>query len=206
MRTILLATGNKGKLAEISAMLDLSTQWKTLADFPGISEVEEDGRIFAENARKKALGYARQTGLWTLADDSGLVIEALDGAPGVLSARFCGLPPQSADRKTIDRKNYEKVLALLQDRPDVKRTAHFACCLCLASPERVLIETDGRVEGVIVDNPRGENGFGYDPIFLIPSLNKTVAELTDSEKNSISHRGRAMARLKPLLRDLLRCG
>jgi XTP/dITP diphosphohydrolase len=208
-KRILVATTNRGKFAELSAMLDEDVGWVSLRDFQNIEPVIENGKTFSENARKKALGYAKQTGLWTIADDSGLVIDALAGQPGVRSARFAEfLPPRHQDtkenRKEIDRRNFEKVLKLLKDVPKEKRTARFVCCLCLASPEKILIETEGVFEGFIIEQPIGENGFGYDPIFFVPYLNKTVAQLSAEEKNAISHRGQAVQRLKPLLRKLLR--
>jgi len=184
-------------------MLGDEVEWKSLADFPGLEEVKEDGATFAENACKKAAGYAQATGLWTLADDSGLVVDALGGAPGVNSARFSGARAQGADRKVVDRRNMEKLLSLLQGVPMEKRTARFVCCLCLASPEKVLIETQGTVEGLITPEPAGTGGFGYDPVFLVPELGRTVAQLGDEEKNAISHRGNAMRKLKPLLTELL---
>lgn len=198
---ILVATTNPCKLAELKAMLDANIDWLSLADFSGIAEVEEDGETFAANARKKASGYAKATGLWTLADDSGLVIDALDGAPGVKSARFSGA--KDKDRTLLDHKNMVKVLKLLETIPKEKRTARFICCLCLASPEEILIETEGKLEGLIAEEEIGENGFGYDPIFFVPSLNKTVAQLTAEEKNAISHRSNAIRKLKPLLYKLI---
>ena len=200
-RKILIATSNPGKFAELRAMLDADVQWLSLADFPGIGEIAEDGATFAENARRKAVGYAKAAGLWTIADDSGLVVDALSGAPGVKSARFCG--DKEADRTLLDRKNMAKVLKLLEGTPAEKRTARFVCCLCLGSPEKVLIETQGTLQGLIADRQAGQNGFGYDPIFFVPHLNKTVAQLTREEKNAISHRGNAIRRLKPLLNKLL---
>jgi len=201
--TILVATTNPGKVRELWAMLGEGVEWKSLADFPGVGEVKEDGSTFAENARKKAVGYAQATGLWTLADDSGLVVDALGGAPGVNSARFSGERAQGADRKFVDRQNMEKLLSLLQGVPTEKRTARFVCCLCLASREKVLIETQGSLEGLITREPVGISGFGYDPVFLVPQLSQTVAQLVEEEKNAISHRGNAMRRLKPLLSELL---
>jgi XTP/dITP diphosphohydrolase len=223
-KKILVATTNPGKIAELRAMLDFDVEWVGLSDFPNINEVKEDGETFAENARKKAIGYAKQTGLWTLADDSGLVIDALEGQPGVRSARFAGATDRdrtfvacasaplarfdegretSDERRNVDRKNCEKVLKLLEGVPKEKRTARFVCCLCLASPEKILIETEGKLEGVIAEKEMGTNGFGYDPIFFVPKLNKTVAQLTREEKNAISHRGQAIQRLKPQLEKLL---
>lgn len=189
-------------MTELSTMLDIDLAWKNLADFANLEEIPEDGSTFTENARRKALGYARQTGLWTIADDSGLMIDALGGAPGIKSARFSGA--KDKDRSLIDHKNIAKVLELLKDIPAEKRTARFVCCLCLASPEKVLLETRGTLEGIIADKEIGTNGFGYDPVFFVPHLNKTVAQLTADEKNAVSHRGNAIRKLKPLLSKLLR--
>ncbi len=201
-KKILVATTNPGKITELKAMLGVEVRWVSLADFEGIGEVKEDGCTFIENACKKAVGYAKATGLWTLADDSGLVIDALEGGPGIESARFSGA--KGKDRNLIDQQNIAKVLKLLEGVPTEKRTARFVCCLCLASPEEILIETQGTLEGLIVESPVGENGFGYDPIFFVPGLNKTVAQLTAERKNAISHRGNAIRKLKPLLDGLLK--
>lgn len=200
-RKILIATSNPGKAAELEAMLDLDVDWITLADFPDIPEVKEDGTTFIENARKKAIGYASTTDLWTIADDSGLVIDALDGAPGIESARFSG--EKDEDRTLIDHKNIAKVLKLLKGVPTEKRTARFVCSLCLVSSVEILMETQGTLEGLITEKEIGENGFGYDPIFFVPKLKKTVAQLSREEKNAISHRGNAIRKLKPLLEELL---
>jgi XTP/dITP diphosphohydrolase len=205
-KEILVATGNLGKIVEIRAMLEADVQWLGLADLPPMVEIEEDGTTFAENARKKAAGYAKATDLWTLADDSGLVVDALGGAPGVKSARFSGEKPKDADRTLIDHRNIAKTLELLKDVPEEKRTARFVCRLCLASPERILVETEGTLEGLITDREIGQNGFGYDPIFFVPHLKKTVAQLSGEEKNAISHRGNAIRKLKPLLDELLKTG
>jgi XTP/dITP diphosphohydrolase len=202
LKKILIATTNPGKFAEISAMLGADVQWASLKDFPDITEIKEDGATFAENARKKALGYAKQTGLWTLADDSGLMIDAIGGQPGVKSARFSG--EKETNRKLLDHKNMAKALKLMQGVPKEKRTARFVCCLCLASPEKILIETQGELAGLIAEKEIGENGFGYDPIFFVPKLDKTVAQLATDEKNIISHRGDAIRKLKPLLNELLK--
>jgi XTP/dITP diphosphohydrolase len=200
---ILVASTNPGKIAELRAMLDFDVEWLGMSDFEEINEIEEDGVSFAENARKKAVGYAKATGLWTIADDSGLVIDALGGKPGVKSARFSGEKTINDDGTLIDHRNIAKVLELLEDVPKEKRTARFFCCLCLASPEEILIETEGTLEGLITNKEIGKNGFGYDPIFFVPHLNKTVAQLTAEEKNAISHRGNAIRKLKPLLEELL---
>ncbi len=207
MIKILVATTNPGKMKELSEMLSAAghAEWLSLRDFPDVPEVEEDGHTFAENARKKALGYAAATGLWTLADDSGLLINALDGAPGVYSARFAAdeYDQKSPDRKTIDRLNYQKALRLLDSVPDAQCTARFCCHLCLAKPGQILLETTGFVEGVINRAPVGDNGFGYDPIFYIPAAGKTAAQLDSIEKNRISHRANALAALLPKLKALL---
>ena len=208
IRKILVATANPGKISELRAMLDVDIQWLSLTDFNDIVEIKEDGATFAKNARKKAAGYAQVTGLWTIADDSGLVVDALGGTPGVKSARFSGEKSKGDDKNLIDHRNIAKVLKLLKGVPAEKRTAKFVCCLCLASPERILIETEGTLEGLITDREIGENGFGYDPIFFVPRLNKTVAQLTREEKNAISHRGNAIRKLRPMLDKLLQktCG
>ena len=202
-RQILVATTNPGKIAEMRAMLGGGVRWLGLADIEKIDEITEDGATFAANARKKALGYAEASGLWTIADDSGLVIDALGGAPGVKSARFSGDKLGGDERTLIDHRNIAKVLELLQGIPEDKRTARFVCRLCLASPQEVLIETEGTLEGMITEVEIGKNGFGYDPILLVPHLNRTVAQLMSEEKNAISHRGNAMRKLMPLLEELL---
>jgi len=201
-RTILVATTNPGKIAELRSMLGGNVEYVGLPDFPEVLEIKEDGATFAENARKKALGYAEATGLWTIADDSGLVIDALGGEPGVRSARFSGA--KEKDRTLLDHRNMARVLKLLEGVPEHKRTARFVCRLCLAAPGKVLAETEGRLEGVIAEKQIGENGFGYDPIFFVPHLNKTVAQLSRDQKNAISHRGNAIRRLKPILDALVR--
>lgn len=206
-RTILVATTNPGKLEELTALLGQvgrEIEWLNLNKFPDVPDVVEDGETFADNARKKALGYAQATGIWTLADDSGLVIDALNGAPGVYSARYAEGECSGSNRKTMDTANWKKVLGQLKDVPDEKRTARFICHLCLASPQKILAEATGTVEGVITHCPAGENGFGYDPIFYIASVNKTVAQLENHEKNEISHRGNAIRQFKPLLENILK--
>ena len=187
-------------------MLGGGVRWLGLADIEPIDEIAEDGATFAENARKKALGYAQASGLWTIADDSGLVVDALDGAPGVKSARFSGDKLADDERTLIDHRNIAKALELLDGVPQERRTARFVCRLCLASPQEVLIETEGTLEGLITNEKIGSNGFGYDPIFFVPHLSRTVAQLTSEEKNAISHRGNAIRQLRPLLDELLRTG
>jgi XTP/dITP diphosphohydrolase len=205
-RKILVATTNVGKIAELKAMLDLDADWLDLSYYPEIEEIEEDGETFIENACKKATGYASITGQWTIADDSGLQVDALGGEPGVKSARYSGEKTINDDGTLIDHRNIAKVLKLLEGIPREKRTARFFCSLCLATPDHVLIETEGTLEGLITEKEIGKNGFGYDPIFFVPHLNKTVAQLTSEDKNAISHRGNAIKKLKPLLAKLLKSG
>lgn len=200
---ILVATTNPGKKAEFKEMLDLDIEWLSLADIDNYEEVAEDGATFEENAAKKALGYAKQTGLWTIADDSGLEIDALDGAPGVHSARFSGVHKDHSKKDLIDHENIAKVLSLLKDVPEDKRTARFRCFLCLASPEKILFQTEGKIEGIIIEDKKGDNGFGYDPIFYVPTMGKTTAQMTSIEKNKVSHRGIAVRNLKSKLPQIL---
>lgn len=193
MTQILLATKNAGKLREIRQLTqDVPHRWHGLDEFPHVPEAPEEGRTFAENAAGKALYYAAATGLLTLADDSGLEVDFLDGAPGVDSAYYAGQPRS-------DAANNRKLVAALRDVPSERRTARFRCAMALAQPGQVLAETNGAVEGLIIDEPRGENGFGYDPHFVLPERGRTLAELTADEKNAISHRGRA---LRAMLEEL----
>ena len=196
--TLLIATTSAGKRREIAAGLaGLRIRCVNLADLEPLPEPVEDGVTFLANATKKAVYYARLTQRLTLADDSGLEVDALDGAPGVYSARYAGA---SAD----DAANNAKLVAALRGVPADQRTARFRCVLVLADPERVLATAEGAVEGLIVDAPRGTNGFGYDPHFFVPALGKTTAELAPEEKNRISHRGQAVRAMKEELVKLLR--
>ncbi len=184
-KKILIATSNKGKLVEIQAVMsDLPVQWYCLADFPPMPEVVEDGATFEANAEKKALHYAGHADMWTLADDSGLVVDALGGEPGVQSARYA----QTGD----DLDNNRKLISELSGVPQADRSARFVCCMVLARPGEVLVRAKGTIEGQIIDQPRGENGFGYDPHFWVPELKATTAELPPEHKNRISHRGKAL--------------
>ena len=205
-KEIVLATGNPGKLREMAQVLSgLAIDVIGLKELGDIPEPEETGETFAENARDKALYYARATGRWCLADDSGLQVDALDGAPGVRSARYSrDTVPPGSDRKTIDLANNAKLLGALEDVPDEQRTARFRCCLALANAEGVLIETDGTFEGRIARTPAGENGFGYDPLFFTPERNCSAAQLPPQQKNAISHRGQAVRRFAELLADYLK--
>lgn len=185
---LLIATGNSGKLREIRELLgDFSATLFGLADFPDAKSVAETGSTFAENAALKASGYARQTGILTLADDSGLVVDALCGAPGVHSARYRGEHASYAVR----------IHALLEELKEVEggeRTARFACAIAIASARgEILFTTQAKCEGRIAGTPRGSGGFGYDPVFIPEGYSQTFAELPANVKNGISHRGRALA-------------
>ncbi len=193
MVDIVIASANEGKVREIRQILSgLPANFITLSALP---EVVEDGETFAENARKKAVAVARHTGKWTLADDSGLEVDALGGAPGIWSARWSGGGP---------RANNEKMLAELRGVPAPARTARFRAAVALVSPEgEVLAEAEGVCEGVIGFEARGAGGFGYDPLFAVPEYGLTMAELDPAIKNRISHRGRALERLRdPLTRAI----
>jgi len=193
VRKLLIATHNPGKIREYQTLLaDLPLLVTSLRAEGIVDDVEETGETFVANARLKARAYAQQSGLWTWADDSGLEVDALDGRPGVYSARYAG--PDATDR---DR--YQKVLAELQQYPDRPRSARFWCVVAIASPDDEIFTTEASVEGEIIDNARGEHGFGYDPIFYLPDLGKTMAELPAEAKNQISHRGKAAAAAKALL-------
>jgi XTP/dITP diphosphohydrolase len=194
---LLIATNNAGKLREYTALLgDLPVQLTTPQQEGIELEVEENGATFAENALLKARAYCAASRLPTLADDSGLEVEALGGAPGVYSARYAG-------NNATDRQRYEKLLAELRGIPPAERTARFRCVIALVLPDGTEEITEGECEGVIIDTPRGEHGFGYDPVFYMPALGKTMAELPPELKNRVSHRARALMRMKPILQALL---
>jgi len=187
---LLFATSNAGKLRELRGLVGDAVEVVSLRDLPPIPEPVEDGATFEDNALLKARAYAEASGLPALADDSGLCVDALDGRPGVLSARYA---------EGDDRARYEKLLSELASVPDEARTAAFVCALCLALPGDTapLIEV-GRCEGRIGHTPRGSHGFGYDPVFLLPD-GKSLAELTSEQKASISHRGAAFQKMRPHL-------
>ncbi|HIE03956.1 MAG TPA: XTP/dITP diphosphatase [Candidatus Latescibacteria bacterium] len=194
---LVLATRNEGKLREMrEALSGLEVELMTLSDFPEVPEVHEDGTTFSENARKKALVAAKLTGLPALADDSGLEVDALGGRPGVHSARFAG---EEAD----DDANNTKLLELLKGLPPERRTARFRCVLALAFPDGRVYTVEGTCQGLIAEEPAGDGGFGYDPLFFVPEEGRTFAQMTREEKNSLSHRGRALRKLREVLSRIL---
>ena len=203
MATLLLATSNPGKVAEFCALLarhlDLAhLQILTPRDWQHpLPEVAEIGRTFAENARLKAERLSAVTGLPSLADDSGLCVDVLGGAPGLHSARWAGPEATDADRNT-------KLLMALAEMPPELWTARYVCAAAFVMPGEETVVAEAACEGAIVPSPRGTKGFGYDPLFLIPALGRTMAELTPSEKNSLSHRALAVTQLAPaMVRALL---
>lgn len=194
---LLVATRNTGKLRELAEMLsDLDILWLSLDDQALSVKVAETGSTFRANAILKAECYASASGLLTLADDSGLEVDALGGKPGVHTARYGGAGLTSEQR-------YQRLLRELQAVPWTERTARFRCVVAVASPHSLLGTAEGVCEGMIVFEPLGDAGFGYDPVFYIPDRQKTMAQLTAREKHQISHRGQAFARIAPLLRQLL---
>lgn len=199
---IVLATRNTGKVAELRPILAdvlarLDLDLVGVKEFDNLHDVVETGVTFEENALLKARYVARETGLPALADDSGLAVEVLGGAPGVFSARWSG-------RHGDDAANLRLVLAQLSDVPAEHRQAAFVCCAALALPDGRVTTREGRLPGVLVREPRGENGFGYDPIVQVQGDTRTAAELSPQEKNAISHRGRAFTALAKDIESLLR--
>lgn len=195
---LLVASHNKGKTAEYADILgEHGIEWLTLDEVGVHDDVPETGSTFLENALLKASAYSIQTGLLTLADDSGLEVDALGGKPGVLTARYGG-PGLSA----VDR--YRLLLANMLDVPAGQRTARFRCAIAVAAPDGSILGTaEGTCEGVIARHPAGEGGFGYDPVFYLPEFGLTMAQLPPSEKHRISHRGKAILGIGPLLHRLL---
>ena len=192
---VVTATRNPGKFREIKAILSsLPLKFLSLEDFPDLPEVVEDGATFAENAGKKARTIADLTGRLAIADDSGLVVDALQGRPGVFSSRYAG-------EKATDRQRCQKLLEEMASIPEGKRQARFVCAMAVALPHGRMEVVEGECRGWITSAPRGKRGFGYDPIFFVPEFGKTMAELEPEEKNRISHRGRALERLKVVLPD-----
>ena len=197
---LLIATSNQGKFREIAAVMASmkGIEFVSLKDYPPIAECEETGKTFEENALQKARYYAGHFHVLTLADDSGLEVDALEGRPGVYSARYAGEPCD-------DRANNSKLVQELAKVPAEKRGARFRCVMALVdADDRHLGTTEGSIEGVIIDQPRGQNGFGYDPHFLVPTLGRTTAELSSSEKNNISHRGQATRAMRDIISKVKR--
>lgn len=191
---IILATHNRHKMKELSNILeDLNLEVLTLDDFPEISEIEETGTTLLENSLIKARLVYEKTGLPALADDTGLEVEGLNGEPGVFTARYAG-------KNATYEDNWKKLLDELKDYHGSKRAARFRTVISMVDGNRELW-AEGVLDGLITEKPRGNNGFGYDPIFLIPKLNKTLGELSALEKNSLSHRGIALRNLRKLLQD-----
>lgn len=196
MKKILIATNNNGKVMELQDLLkDTSLELITPSDINLNLEVKEDGRTYAENAARKAIAFAHASGLISLADDSGLEVDALDGAPGLYSARYHPKP----GAKDADRRAY--MLENLKDKPR-PWTAHFHATIAIAIPEQDVHIVEGNCHGEIIPKERGDNGFGYDPIFLFPELNKTMAELGMQEKNRLSHRAKAVMNAIPVLKEI----
>ncbi|MFF0573494.1 XTP/dITP diphosphatase [Streptosporangium saharense] len=196
---LVLATRNAGKITELREILadaSITAEIVGLEEFPEIGDVAETGLTFAENALLKAVAVAKQSGLPAIADDSGLCVDALNGMPGIFSARWAG-------RHGDDQANLDLLLAQVSDVPEEHRGAHFACAAALALPSGEERIAEGVLNGVIINAPRGANGFGYDPIFVPEGEDRTTAELSAREKNAISHRGRAFRALAPVIGELL---
>ncbi|PED08361.1 non-canonical purine NTP pyrophosphatase [Bacillus pseudomycoides] len=192
MKHVVVATKNIGKVREFAELFErFDLEVKSLHDFPHIEEVEETGETFEENALLKADSLCKQLNLIVIADDSGLIVDALNGNPGVRSARYAG-------EQKDDQANIDKVLTGLDGISMEKRTARFYCALAVAFPEenKESVIVNGTCEGKILEQRRGENGFGYDPIFYVEEYKRAMAELTSDEKNEISHRGRALRKLE----------
>lgn len=196
--SIILATDNVNKSKEILAVVgDLPFSFKTLRDYPGFPRTVEDGKTLRENAVKKSIEAALALGAWALADDTGLEVEALDGAPGIHSARYAG------DECDFNKNNLKLLDALRGVEPE-KRKAIFRCVLALCSPQGQVVTVEGAIEGRITAGFSGDRGFGYDPVFFVPSLNKTLAQMSFEEKNKMSHRWSAARKIRPYLENLIR--
>lgn len=196
-KRVLLATGNRKKAREVKQLLaDVGADFICLADLPGAPRIAENGATFLENAEKKARVCARVTGLITVGEDSGLEVDALDGAPGVLSARFAG-------EGATDAENVARLLELLRHIPAGQRTARFKCAVAIVAPDGTARTAEGACEGSITFAPRGEGGFGYDPVFVPAGGALTLAEIDLVTKGAVSHRGIALRRIKPELESWL---
>jgi len=198
MMKILVATRNQGKVREIrKALSGLELQIRSLNDFKNVPGVKEDGKDFAENALKKARFYSRLLGVLTISDDSGLEVDFLKGAPGIFSARFAG-------ERASDRQNNEKLLGLMKTVPLSKRGARFKCSIAIVSPSGKEAVVEGRCRGRLGLKEVGKKGFGYDPLFIFPRLGKTMAQLSIDEKNRVSHRGKAIRKLRRIISGFLK--
>ena len=193
MKRLVLATRNEGKIQEVLQLLTgLDIEVVDLNAYPDAPQVPEEGRTFAENAREKATAVARHTKEWVLADDSGLEVDALHGAPGVHSARYAG-------HHGDDEGNIKKLIGELRDVPGDRRMARFVCALALASPDGKFFTAEGECRGQIGYSAKGINGFGYDPVFFMPGFGRMMAELLPEDKNRVSHRGRALNKIRPFI-------
>lgn len=195
---LVIGSRNRKKREEIVEILgDLGLDLRDLTSWPDAPEVVEDGATFSDNARKKAVELARYLGQWVLGEDSGLIVPALNGRPGVRSARYSG-------KHGDDAANNARLLAELAPLPDDRRAAYYVCTAALADPTgEVRAVVEGRCHGIITRELRGSGGFGYDPLFLIPEYHRTFGELSPRVKHALSHRARALAQLRPVLRTLL---
>ncbi|NWG04741.1 MAG: XTP/dITP diphosphatase [Syntrophaceae bacterium] len=194
---MIVATKNKGKIREIrEGLKELGLRIRTLSDYPNLSEIEEDGQSFKENALKKARFYSTVLGKLTLADDSGLEVDRLKGMPGIYSARYSG-------ERASSRENNRKLLTEMEGIPLSKRGARFKCIIALVSPDGEEVVAEGTCRGRIGFKEKGRRGFGYDPLFILPKYGKTMAELPLKEKNKISHRGKALRKLRKILRSFM---
>ncbi len=196
MQTIVLATRNAKKRKELEDLLDSPEyQILTLEDFPDCPEVVEDGDTFLANARKKAVEVSQFTNLPAVADDSGLAVDALNGAPGIYSARY------ARGEGSTDEENNQALLKALENVPDAERTAHYVCAVAFAEKGQTRFETEGTVEGLILREYRGDGGFGYDPLFYFPPFQATFAEVPIERKHAVSHRGKAMREFAAFLKQ-----
>lgn len=196
LEELVLASGNKGKIAEFQRLMEgLEVQVHSMKEYPQIGEIVEDGSTFAENALIKARAVCKATGLAALADDSGLMVDALNGEPGIYSARYAG-------EDHNDAANNAKLLRQMEAVADADRTARFFCAIALVLPDGREYTVEGTCPGVILRELQGEGGFGYDPLFYIPDLDKTFAQLSMEEKNRISHRGNANRKAVEIIRGL----
>lgn len=193
MRILVLASHNRKKAAELKQLVaDLPYEIRTVDDYPGCPEVEEDGATFEANSLKKAHAVSTYCGQWALADDSGLEVDALGGAPGIFSARYGGLDN--------DQERNEYLLKNIESVPDLQRTARFVCCVTIFGDNLLRYQSRSSCEGRLLHEPRGEHGFGYDPIFLPNGHTRSMAELGPDEKNAISHRGKALRLAREFLK------